>query len=215
MNDILVPIGSTREALWAAEQAIALYRREPARIHLLNVQRPLPRHVSQFFNGGDLRDFHRDTGMGVLAPAIRMLDEAGVPHDDHVLVGHQAETIVRFAEQHHCDEVVLDNPPKGLLAVLAGLDRKPGPAPYARACHPIRGRGAVARNFWQRLSGIDSRTDRRRGTGRRSVHDHLVRGRRRFAIALRRQVANDAVERPGVGGSAAELRGDRRLIFVR
>jgi len=118
MNDILVPIGSTREALWAAEQAIALYRREPARIHLLNVQRPLPRHVSQFFNGGDLRDFHRDTGMGVLAPAIRLLDEAGVPHDDHVLVGHQAETIVRFAEQHHCDEVVLDNPPKGLLAVL-------------------------------------------------------------------------------------------------
>jgi len=118
MNDILVPIGGPDESRRAADQAIALYRREPARIHLLNVQRPLPRHIAQFFSGGDLRDFHRDAGMRVLGQAMQLLDEAGVPHQDHVLVGNQAETIVRFAQHHHCSEVILDNPSKGLFSMF-------------------------------------------------------------------------------------------------
>jgi nucleotide-binding universal stress UspA family protein len=118
MNDILVPISDQAESRWAADQAIALYRREPARIHLLNVQRPLPRHIAQFFSGGDLRDFHRDAGMRVMEQAMQLLDEAGIPHQDHVLVGNQAETIVRFAQQHRCSEVVLDNPPKSMLSMF-------------------------------------------------------------------------------------------------
>jgi nucleotide-binding universal stress UspA family protein len=118
MQDILVPISVPGEARWAAEQAIAIYRKQPARIHLLNVQRPLPRHVSRFFGGGDLHDFHRDAGMRVMEAAIRMLDEAGVPHEDHVLVGSPAETIVHFAEQHKCSEVVLENQSGGLLSIF-------------------------------------------------------------------------------------------------
>ena len=100
MNEILVPICEAADARRGAERAIALHREAPVLVHLLNVQRPLPKHVSQFFNRNDLRDFHHDTGMRVLEPAIRMLETAGVPHEDHVLVGHPAETIVRFAEEH-------------------------------------------------------------------------------------------------------------------
>jgi nucleotide-binding universal stress UspA family protein len=118
MQDILVPISVPGEARWAAEQAIAIYRKQPARIHLLNVQRPLPRHVSRFFGGGDLHDFHRDAGMRVMEAAIRMLDEAGVPHEDHVLVGSPAETIVHFAGQHKCSEVVLENQTGGLFSIF-------------------------------------------------------------------------------------------------
>jgi nucleotide-binding universal stress UspA family protein len=118
MQDVLVPIIMPGDARWAAERAIELYRKEPARIHLLNVQRPLPRHVSRFFGGGDLHDFHRDAGMRVLEPAIRLLGEAGVPHQDHVLVGNPAETIVHFAEEHKCSEVVLEAQSGGLLAVF-------------------------------------------------------------------------------------------------
>ena len=121
MDEILVPIGDPGESQWAAEEAIALYRKGAARIHLLNVQRPLPRHVAQFFSGGDLREFHRDAGMRVLGPAMQILDEAGIPHDDHVLVGNQAETIVRFAKEHHCSKVVLDNAPKGGMLSMFGL----------------------------------------------------------------------------------------------
>jgi nucleotide-binding universal stress UspA family protein len=118
MQNVLVPISTPRDARWAVEQAVARYRREPARIHLLNVQRPLPRHVSRFFGSGDLHDFHRDAGMQVLAPAIQLLDEAGVPHQDHVLVGNPAETIVQFAEQNKCTEVILETQSGGLLAVF-------------------------------------------------------------------------------------------------
>jgi len=121
MDDILVPISDPGESQWAAEEAIALYRKGVARIHLLNVQRPLPRHIAQFFSGGDLRDFHRDAGMRILDSAMHILDNAGIPHEDHVLVGNQAETIVRFAQEHHCLEVVLDNAPKGGMLSIFGL----------------------------------------------------------------------------------------------
>jgi nucleotide-binding universal stress UspA family protein len=118
MNDIVVPICDAGDIGWAASQAIAIYRREPARIHLLNVQRPLPKHIAQFFNRDDLRDFHRDAGMRVLDPAIGLLDKAGVPHEDHVLVGHPAETIVRFAEDLHAQQVVVDMPPKSVMSMF-------------------------------------------------------------------------------------------------
>ena len=93
MNDIVVPICNTTDAAWAAREAIALYRSDPAHVYLLNVQRPLPKHVAQFFSRNDLCDFHRESGMRVLEPAMRMLDEAGIPHEDHVLVGHPAPRI--------------------------------------------------------------------------------------------------------------------------
>jgi hypothetical protein len=57
--------------------------------------------------------------MRVLEPAIRLLDRAGVPHEDHVLVGHQAETIVQFAHEHCCEQVVVeDAPPRSVLSML-------------------------------------------------------------------------------------------------
>ena len=118
MTEILVPICSDAEAKWAANEVMSICRAERAHVHLLNVQRPLPRHVAQFFSSNDLREFHHDTGMRVLEPAIRVLDEAGVAHDDHVLVGHPAETIVQFAEQHRCGRIVVDSPSGGVLAMF-------------------------------------------------------------------------------------------------
>jgi hypothetical protein len=118
MQNVLVPVSMLGDARWAAEQAIARYRKEPVHIHLLNVQRPLPQHVSRFFGGGDLHDFHRDAGMRVLEPAMRLLDDAGVPHHDHVMVGKPAETIVEFSEQNKCAEVLLQNQSDSLLAVF-------------------------------------------------------------------------------------------------
>ena len=118
MNEIVVPICDPADAAWAANQAIALYRSERVLIHLLNVQRPLPKHVAQFFSRNDLREFHRDAGMHVLEPVIRMLDEASIPHDDHVLIGHPAETIVQFASERHCQRIVVDTPPPSVLSML-------------------------------------------------------------------------------------------------
>ena len=115
---VVVPVCDADSAGWASSQAIALYRDEPVRIHLLNVQRPLPKHIAQFFNRDDLRDFHRDAGMRVLEPVIGMLDKAGIPHEDHVLVGHPAETIVRFAEDLNCGQIVVDTPARSMLSLF-------------------------------------------------------------------------------------------------
>jgi nucleotide-binding universal stress UspA family protein len=134
MHDIVVPICDTGDAGWAASQAIAIYRDQPVRVHLLNVQRPLPKHIAQFFNRDDLRDFHRDAGMRVLDPVIGMLDKAGIPHEDHVLVGHPAETIVHFAEDRHCDQVVVDAPSRGMLSLL-GLGSIASQVQHLMAAH--------------------------------------------------------------------------------
>ena len=118
MNDVVVPICDPADAAWAAAQAISLYRTDHAHIHLLNVQRPLPRHVAQFFNRDDLRAFHEEAGTRVLERAVRMLDDAGVPHEDHVLVGHPAETIVRFADDLCCRQVIVDTPARSVFTML-------------------------------------------------------------------------------------------------
>ena len=143
MKHILVPIGTFDDARWAAEQAIARYRREPAHVHLLNVQRPLPQHISRFFGGGDLRNFHRDAGMKVLEPVIRMLDEAGVPHRDHVKVGNPARTIVEFSERNDCAEVVLQNQSDSLLAIF-GLGSIGSQVRHLMETHAAAARGSEA-----------------------------------------------------------------------
>jgi len=118
MKDIIVPIDYSSDIPRVAAQAIARYRRDAARIQLLNVQRPLPQHVARFFGSADLRDYHRETGMRALQGAIELLDAAGVPHRDHVLVGKPAEEIVRFAEEHPGAELLLDDEPESVFSVF-------------------------------------------------------------------------------------------------
>lgn len=107
MADILVPILDPDEAEWAAGQAIALNRQKPVHVHLLCVRRPLPRHIAQFFSAADLRGFHEESGMRALEPAVRLLEQAGVRHERHVVVGRQAQSIVAFARQLGCAQIIL------------------------------------------------------------------------------------------------------------
>jgi hypothetical protein len=79
MMDVVVPIDYSSDIPVLPVRAIARYRRDPVRIHLLNVQRPLPRHVSQFFASADLRDYHHECGMRLLQEAVALLDAAEVP----------------------------------------------------------------------------------------------------------------------------------------
>jgi nucleotide-binding universal stress UspA family protein len=118
MINVVVPVCDQRGSGWQIEQVIELYRQGDARVHLLNVQPPLPRHVSRFFNGGQLRDFHEENGMRALAPVMRSLDAAGVPYKAHVLVGLQAETIVRFAKEYECRRIVMEEGGDNWMSVL-------------------------------------------------------------------------------------------------
>lgn len=118
MINVVVPVGEGHDAAWQTEQAIGLHRAMRARVHLLSVQAPLPRHVSRYFNGGQLRALHEENGMRALAPVVRSLDAAGVPHKVHVMVGLQAETIVRFAKEYDCRRIVMQESSESWMSAL-------------------------------------------------------------------------------------------------
>lgn len=139
MNAIAVPINDAREALWASRQVVEIYRREAVHVHLINVQPPLSRHISQFLNAKDVRAHHLEEGMRILEPAIEALDKAGVPHTDHVLVGRRVDSIVRFAKEHSCNQVILDAPSDGLLSVF-GLGSLAGQIQRAIAANAAKTR---------------------------------------------------------------------------
>ncbi len=118
MQTILLPIATASEAREAASRVVERYRGADVHVLLLNVQHPLPRHVTRFFAPSAVRAFHQDAGMEILAPAVAVLDAAGVTHAEEVRVGHAAKTIVGIAEAEHCADVVLGEPAHGLASLL-------------------------------------------------------------------------------------------------
>lgn len=115
MISVLVPIEEGRDPAWAVRHAIELYRGGPVRIYLLNVRTALPSYVARFIPPEERQAFHHENGMRAMQPAIERLDEAGIAHRDHVLVGDKAETIMAFAREHHCAEIIIDKRAGGLL----------------------------------------------------------------------------------------------------
>jgi len=105
----LIPVDGSATALKAIDWLIA--RRDdwktPPAVHLLNVQHALPRDISRFINADEVRDFHREEGLKALAAAHQQLEAAGLAVQQHVGIGDCAETIVDFARQLHCDQIVL------------------------------------------------------------------------------------------------------------
>jgi nucleotide-binding universal stress UspA family protein len=116
MKSVLVPIDDSKDMQWAINHVVSMYRQEPVKIHLLNVQTLLPQDISRFFSRGEVRDFHRDNGMLALKPANEILDQAGVPYRNHVAVGRRAEMIVRFAQEHDCSQIIIAKRAEGLLS---------------------------------------------------------------------------------------------------
>ncbi|HEY8069913.1 MAG TPA: universal stress protein [Burkholderiales bacterium] len=116
MNSVVVPIEEGSGEGWMADHVIGLYRQQPLRIYLLNVRQPLAQYVARFIAKAELEAFHQENGMRALKPAADRLDACGVPHWDLVLVGQKAESIVGFARDHHCSQIILPKPAGGALA---------------------------------------------------------------------------------------------------
>jgi len=76
-------------------------------IHLLNVQRALPRDISRFINAEQVQDFHREEGLKALAEAEKQLKSVGITPHLHVSVGDSAETIVEFAASKDCGQILI------------------------------------------------------------------------------------------------------------
>ena len=110
MLRILMPIDGSENALRALRHIIStcdLYR-EPPELHLLNVQLPIASGaVKMFISQQQLTDYYREEGMKALAAARALLDQAGVKYQHHIGVGEDAATIVSYARDKRCQQIVM------------------------------------------------------------------------------------------------------------
>lgn len=121
MFRLLAPVDGSEVSKRAIDQllkGLGGYK-EPAEIHLLNVQHPLHADVSMFVSADQIRQFHHDEGMKALRPAREKLDAAGVPYAFHIGMGDPAEVISQYAKEKACDQIILGT--RGLGAVAGML----------------------------------------------------------------------------------------------
>ena len=106
MGKILLPNDGSEASMRALEQV--LQRGIAAlELHLLNIQLPVDGNVRTFVNAEALNAYHREEGLADLAAARAQLDALGVTYQQHVLVGHPADKIRRFADENDFDEIVM------------------------------------------------------------------------------------------------------------
>lgn len=122
MKKVLIPVDGSSHADQAAASLISRHQAEQIDIHLLNVQIPVESgHARMFVNKDELDAYYRDEGRKALASAAKLLKDAGVPFTEHLAIGHTAETIINFAQQHQFDEIVMGTHGRtGLTSVLMG-----------------------------------------------------------------------------------------------
>lgn len=85
-------------------------------MHLLNVQLPVVGvNVKLLVSHEDLEAYYRDESMAALKNAREKLEAAGIRYALHRAVGSPAETIVQYAEQERCEQIVMGT--RGLGAV--------------------------------------------------------------------------------------------------
>jgi nucleotide-binding universal stress UspA family protein len=109
MLKTLVPIDGSESALRALRHVLAL-RREglTVEIHLINVQIPIASgHAKMFINSDEYNRYCQEEALVLLAPARAILLDVGADYRHHVVVGHIAESIARFAREQKMDNIVM------------------------------------------------------------------------------------------------------------
>lgn len=107
--NILLPVDGSENSLAAVRQVIAmrdLYR-EALAVRLLNVQAHLSGAVKMFISRHQINDYHREEGVKALASARTLLDQAQVNYRHHIGVGEVAATIVGYARDKRCQQIVM------------------------------------------------------------------------------------------------------------
>jgi nucleotide-binding universal stress UspA family protein len=125
MRSFLVPVDGSDNSMRAVEVACRqIDPRQPAMVHLLNVQPPNHSAVVRKYLSQDLIDqFHQQEGETALRSARTRLDNAGIACTSRVEVGDVAQTIARYAQEMRCDQVIMGTRGLGAggVAAISGL----------------------------------------------------------------------------------------------
>lgn len=116
MLKVLVPTDGSPKSQHGIRHVISEFEKNPGlEVHVLNVQPPFSKHVSDFTNKSDRADFHREQADLALAPVRQALDAAGVPYTVHYEVGDKADCIVAVARRLACDCILMSTARKSSL----------------------------------------------------------------------------------------------------
>ncbi|MBL8395653.1 MAG: universal stress protein [Candidatus Accumulibacter sp.] len=105
----LLAVDGSAAALRAVDHVVreSLASAVPLKILLVNVQHALPSDITRFVSSSIVQDYHRETGDANLASARARLETAGIAYSQHILIGEPAPTIVDFAREHGCTQIVM------------------------------------------------------------------------------------------------------------
>ena len=109
MKRILVPVNGSDDSMQAVREAIRqAYPPGRAEVHLLNIQQhSFPQET---LAGGPVENidaYYYEHSHMALAPAERMLREAGIPFVSHHVVGPVAEMILEKQAELECDSIIM------------------------------------------------------------------------------------------------------------
>ncbi len=123
MTKVLLPVDGSEFSDRALDYVLEMAQGEaPLEVHLLSVQLPIDSgHARMFVSDDDVSAYHRDEGLAVLRPYQERLEAAGITYHWHVLVGHVAQSIARFAKEQKFDKVVMGTHGRaGMTQLLLG-----------------------------------------------------------------------------------------------
>ncbi|MBM3599218.1 MAG: universal stress protein [Alphaproteobacteria bacterium] len=116
MNDILIPCDGSKNSLAAVKYAIELIQlTKGGRLHLLNVQPPLPSVTQLGLSQTAIRTYHQEEGDTALRKARAAVDKAKIAFESHIAVGDIAEQIIGYVRSRKCTQIVMGS--RGLSAI--------------------------------------------------------------------------------------------------
>jgi YjbE family integral membrane protein len=124
LRRILLAVDGSAESARATQRVIDMRKdlADPAALdlHVVNVQRPVSGDVSSFVARKSLGEYYHELGERALAPARKLLDDAGVSYQPHQCVGTPGATIAKEAKARSCDLIVMGTRGQGAAAALLG-----------------------------------------------------------------------------------------------
>jgi nucleotide-binding universal stress UspA family protein len=106
---ILLPVDGSSLALEAVHHAIRLVRDGlKAGFVLANVQEPSSLYEVVVLHDADaLQRMALEAGQDAIAPADKLLTEAGIEHESEIASGDPAHTLMDVAERYQCNAIIM------------------------------------------------------------------------------------------------------------
>ena len=119
MLKVLVPSDGSASSQCAVRHVISeCSKHRELDIHLLNVQPPFSKFISDHSSDEGRMEFHQEQARQALAPARQLLDSAGIAYTVHCEVGDRVDCIVETARRLQCDAIVMGTARKSSLVRL-------------------------------------------------------------------------------------------------